>query len=43
MKMEAMKHMNLFKPGVILLVLLLAAMVLVAMVSAAPDKIVSVE
>lgn len=39
MKKEVMKHMKLFKLTTILLVLLLAAMVLVPMVSAAPDKI----
>jgi hypothetical protein len=38
-KKEVMRHMKLFKPTSILLVLLLAAMVMVPMVSAAPDKI----
>jgi len=39
MKMENMRHMKLFKPITILLVLLLAAMVFVPMVNAVPDKI----
>jgi hypothetical protein len=37
--MEVLKHMKLFRPTAILLVLLLTAMVMVPMVSAALDPI----